>query len=771
MAVKITDLGPATLPLAGTEQLEIVQDGDSKRVSADDLAAAAAGLDATFVTVTANPNLPNERILTAGTNVSIVDDGPGLPITISVSIPDQNPFATALGILGDINTATPPAAEAITALLELRDLQDVNIIGLLGYEADNNLVLDNKMRGGDIRIITHQAGGAEVFSAIFNPDGAFNLRHGATNQSVIISVGTALGGIVVPNSVTGTGANGRVRTPPDHAANEIEWEFDTSTDMGTSPDLQDLRMNNTNPSLVTEIAVNQSDIAGQVFDQFWGAELVSGDKIFIIQPNSQDNWIQLELTGVPVDQGSYWTMPVSVISNGTIFDTGRLCRAAFSLVSLGTGGAPADPTQLVDGAANVAVIAEGLGITAIRSIGNIDAEGRELEWQLANGTTRFSIGNEFFTDMLLRNHITGSNIIFRVGVGGGNRIRLHLSGDQANGGVTLYAGSSAVGRLATSNEGVRIQNGTLFLAEQAAAEANDAGFGQLFVDSADDALHYITEAGVDLNLSTGVFDPTLDQTISGHWEFTDVQGVDFGPSCELDLRNNADDSSVFIQNLGPVFQFGIAGGDFGDGVFQISQSSFARVECPVIFIGEQAAAEADISQDGQVWVRTDAFSNTLMFTNDNGNDIEVAGLPLCGDALPGTLVLATATFAGVVNIGPNINHLYRIIITGEVTAPTIDDIKLELTVDTNSVFKGVYTDSDGQNAAIESVTGEVITNTIVVPTDGSATPNGVYFQIIGMLQTGGVAQTFSLRAAKNADGGADGGIHGTGMSVQEIVES
>ena len=56
MAVKITDLGPATLPLAGTEQLEIVQDGDSKRVSADDLAAAAAGLDATFVTVTANPN-------------------------------------------------------------------------------------------------------------------------------------------------------------------------------------------------------------------------------------------------------------------------------------------------------------------------------------------------------------------------------------------------------------------------------------------------------------------------------------------------------------------------------------------------------------------------------------------------------------------------------------------------------------------------------------------------------------------------------------------
>ncbi len=116
-------------------------------------------------------------------------------------------------------------------------------------------------------------------------------------------------------------------------------------------------------------------------------------------------------------------------------------------------------------------------------------------------------------------------------MGGGNRIRLHLSGDQANGGVTLYAGSSAVGRLATSNEGVRIQNGTLFLAEQAAAEANDAGFGQLFVDSADDALHYITEAGVDVNLSTGAFDPTADITFSGNIDFTNVQCVDFGASC------------------------------------------------------------------------------------------------------------------------------------------------------------------------------------------------------------------------------------------------
>lgn len=83
MSVKISDLGPAILPLAGTEQLEIVQDNQSRRVSASAL-ATPPGLDATFVTVTANPDLANERILTAGANVSIVDGGAGNPITVSL---------------------------------------------------------------------------------------------------------------------------------------------------------------------------------------------------------------------------------------------------------------------------------------------------------------------------------------------------------------------------------------------------------------------------------------------------------------------------------------------------------------------------------------------------------------------------------------------------------------------------------------------------------------------------------------------------------------
>lgn len=198
--------------------------------------------------------------------------------------------------------------------------------------------------------------------------------------------------------------------------------------------------------------------------------------------------------GAPVaDELTYGQIWINPVGNTLNYQN----EAGVNIV-LGAGGAA---TQIEDGAANPAMVAQGLGIVAMRSVGNLEAEDRSIEWQHQDGTTQFSIGSEFFTDMILRNHITGRHVIINVGIGPGNRIRAHFDGDQTTGGVTLYAGTSAVGKLATAVEGVRIQGGTLFLAEQAAQEANDAGFGQLFVDSADDSLHYITEAGVDLNLS------------------------------------------------------------------------------------------------------------------------------------------------------------------------------------------------------------------------------------------------------------------------------
>ncbi len=57
---------------------------------------------------------------------------------------------------------------------------------------------------------------------------------------------------------------------------------------------------------------------------------------------------------------------------------------------------------------------------------------------------------------------------------------------------------------------------------------------------------------------------------------------------------------------------------------------------------------------------------------------------------------------------------------------------------------------------MEGQVGEVVTNNVLIPTDGTATPNGTYVQIMGRMVVGATSGTHSIRFAKNADTGADG---------------
>ena len=190
-----------------------------------------------------------------------------------------------------------------------------------------------------------------------------------------------------------------------------------------------------------------------------------------------------------------------------------------------------------------------------------------------------------------------------------------------------------------------------------------------------------------------------------------------------------------------------------------------------LFITEKAAQETPIATRGELWVRTDTFSNTLIYTNDNGSDFEIGGLPYQGDVLDGSLLLTGTTFGGAANLGPKQNSFYTIIARGQFTTPdAADDGKVQLTVDTLSVFQGLYTDSKGQVVSMQSALGEVVTNTVVVDTDGSGVDDGTYFQIIGTLKTGANAQTFSLRVAKNADAGGDGLCSFPSLSVVPLTD-
>lgn len=176
----------------------------------------------------------------------------------------------------------------------------------------------------------------------------------------------------------------------------------------------------------------------------------------------------------------------------------------------------------------------------------------------------------------------------------------------------------------------------------------------------------------------------------------------------------------------------------------------------VIKLGEQANADADEAGYGQLWVRSDAFSNTLMFTNDNGNDFIVAGLP-DSDESTGAVLIAGTTFVAAVNVAPKINQSYMFIAHVEVTAPAADDMNIQMTMDTNTrIYATVTNSNDNTTQVMEGQVGEVVTNNVLIPTDGSATPNGTYVEIMGRMVVGATSGTHSIRFAKNADTGADG---------------
>jgi hypothetical protein len=216
-------------------------------------------------------------------------------------------------------------------------------------------------------------------------------------------------------------------------------------------------------------------------------------------------------------------------------------------------------------------------------------------------------------------------------------IRLEDGGDMYIGGATA-ANSLSIPDVDASPGQLRVGDNMGFkFDEKAAALAADANFGEIWVrNDTPNVLVFTDDTGADTVLGAG-FDPTSNQTISGIWEFTNTGGVGFGPSCELDLRNNADTSTTFIQNLGTSLQFGVAGADFGSQIFDIGQTSFAKLQTPPVFIREQAAAEVDVAGDGQLWVRNDT-PNVLMFTGDDGVDHQLTPPPAAGAQISGVPV-------------------------------------------------------------------------------------------------------------------------------------
>ena len=106
--ITISGLPPAILPLDDPNTLfevTVLEAGEevSRKITLSDI-AASTGLDASFLTLSANAQLPNERVLTEGTNVTFVDSGPNGTLTINVA-----GFAVSFPLLAPDGSAVAPS--------------------------------------------------------------------------------------------------------------------------------------------------------------------------------------------------------------------------------------------------------------------------------------------------------------------------------------------------------------------------------------------------------------------------------------------------------------------------------------------------------------------------------------------------------------------------------------------------------------------------------------------------------------------------------------
>ena len=131
---------------------------------------------------------------------------------------------------------------------------------------------------------------------------------------------------------------------------QFAWKFDTGTT--PTPASGDIRFDNATPASVTNLYVSETSDGGA--DLATVLALVStGQKIYVQQEDDSTKFILVEVSGTPTDNGTDWTIPVTVDDSGTLPDNNAVCR----IIIVGASGGVSTFAALTD--TNMTGLAEG----------------------------------------------------------------------------------------------------------------------------------------------------------------------------------------------------------------------------------------------------------------------------------------------------------------------------------------------------------------------------------------------------------------------------
>lgn len=117
---------------------------------------------------------------------------------------------------------------------------------------------------------------------------------------------------------------------------EHPYLFSTTT-TAADPGVGTFRFNSATLASVTNIYIDELDADGLNIDALIGY-LASGYRIYVVQDGTTANSAIFQLSGAPTDNTGWWTIPVTVVSSGTLPANSSTCVLSFILIAAGAGG-------------------------------------------------------------------------------------------------------------------------------------------------------------------------------------------------------------------------------------------------------------------------------------------------------------------------------------------------------------------------------------------------------------------------------------------------
>lgn len=741
--IRISDMALASLPLVGDELIETVQGGFSRQTTVDDIIAAAAALDATFVTVTANPNLANERILTGGTRITLVDGGAGNPITIDGDVPPGGdlPLPTVLNsmLISDgaafWNEATNLTYDNAAALLQI-DVGGGSANVSLSHDGLRAILATGDVSGGDLHLLPtteilwvgdgtqlriSNTGDAEYVTLrtigtnfieeaqsglltrelgtsgrpyttvnvygriIANGNGAVE---GPLNLPIQVAPTTPLDGDIWHETAGFFGQVGGSAVPFGSATPILQysWLFDTATAQA-DPGTNTLRFNNATPASITFIYIDDTGPDGQDLGSLIVSNLTDGYQLEIADPTDADTIQRFLVTGPPTDFTGFWRIPVvnlSAQSGSAIPANGADIEIRFDFQQfLGQG--------TLSGNSKDILFWDGNG------------------WNNSGATIRVNQNRPAIGGAIA---LSGSSSVDRttamlnVQVGNASSALWFMAGAVSTDGGWCFGSftgtqtiswgwdeSAVVTTIFSMDQNLRFVVAALagsFWAEKAADHGNIAGFGEVWVrNDVPNTLMFTDDAGNDHAIAgTGAgvtsFEGRTGVVVGVRQDYDGV-GLQFDDSVSLQL-GSGNDVTIQFDGTG-----GSMGGPGGGATFNVSGFAQFRV-AESLGINEAAAPDGDVATVGQVWV-LNAAPNRLQFTGDTGIDMD---LTTSLYTVAGALTLSVEAAGGLVNLrgADNLDTSQRILqfthldgsIRGSIgQTAAVNDMRI-----TNSVTNGAF---------------------------------------------------------------------------------